>query len=172
MNVRRPSKTTGGLTLIEALVYVFLVALLVVTTINMLMVLTRAYANFRLGRTVNQSAKVTLERMVHEIRSAGSVDLVQSQLGTSPGRLVLKDAAGAETAEFLWQDGTILLEENGNGVFASTTAPQVVADNVIYRLLSTPVSQALRVELTLSAARGDLIKTADVYASAILRNSY
>lgn len=162
-----------GYTLVEAIIYVAILTVLSVTFISLLFTMTRTYTEFRLARDIVSSASLGLERMVREIRQARSVDL-SSILGVHPGRLLLNtiDGAGAPTTiDFYLSSGTLMVKQ-GTGAAASTTAARVNVDNLIFRQINTVKSAAIKVELTLSSARGQLSRTEKFYATAVLRGSY
>ncbi len=164
-------RSAAGFTLLEALIYAALTTILLTATITLFLSFSRTFADYRLGRALNHSARITLESFAREVRRAASVDLGQSTFASHPGRLVLNDALGHTQADFTWQDGTIFLATDG-GAMASTTAARVTATNVVYHYLSSNASTAVRLELTLTANQGDLIKSENYSATAVLRGAY
>ena len=166
-------QTNSGYTLVEAIVYVAILAILSVVFINLLLTMTRSYAEFRITRNLNTSAQAAMERLVRSIRNATSVD-ISSTLGTNPGRLVLNTLDGSGdplTIDFYLSDDTLMVKE-GSGAAASTTAKYVTVDNLIFRKLTTPVSSVVKIEMTLGVNHGAINKTAKFYSTAVLRGSY
>ncbi len=166
-------EATRGYTLVEAIIYIAILAMLVVVFIQLLFSLTRSYASFRLARDLVSSSGAALDRMISEIRRAESID-VSSTLGVSPGHLVLNttDEGGeATTVDFYLSNNALMVEEGGGSV-ASTTSARVTVDNLVFRQITTAESSAVKVELTLSAARGAVTRTAKFYTTAVLRGSY
>ncbi|MBI2100752.1 MAG: hypothetical protein HYT47_01930 [Candidatus Vogelbacteria bacterium] len=163
-----------GYTLVEAIIYVAILAVLAVTFITLLFTMVQAYTEFRLARDLTSSAALALERLTREIRQATSVDLGLSAFGPSPGRLVLKttDETGAPTTiDFYFSAGTLMVKE-GSAAAAALTAARVTVDNLVFRQINTVESAAIKAELTLSASRGTLTRTEKFYSTAGLRGSY
>src|SRR3989344_1463298 len=102
-----------GYTLVEAIIYLAILAILTVTFISLLFTMVQAYTEFRLARDLVSSAALGLERLVRETRQAASVDLGLSVFGTPPGRLVLNttDETGLPaTVEFYLAAGTLMVK--------------------------------------------------------------
>ena len=162
-----------GYTLVEAIIYIAILAVLAVTFVNLLFTMTQSYTKFRLERDIVSSASLGLERMVRETRQAKNIDLV-STLGSNPGRLLLNttdDAGVATTRDFYWSLGTLMVKD-GSGQAASTTAKNITVDNLVFRQINTANSSAVKIEMTLSSSRGQLTRTVKFYDTAILRGSY
>ena len=162
-----------GYTLIEAIIYIAILAVLAVTFISLLFTMTRAYVNFRLTRDIVSSSSLALERMIGEIRRAEAVN-VSSALNIPLGQLVLDttdNSGSATTMDFFLSNGVLMIKE-GSGAAASTTSARVTVDNLVFRQINTPKSSAMKVEMTLSASRGEVTRTEKFYATAVLRGSY
>lgn len=163
-----------GFTLIEMIVYVVILGIIAVLAVNSTLEMTKAYVNLRVSRDMNASAAAVLERMTREIRGANGIDLVQSTLGANPGRLTLntKDAVGADTTvEFYVENGLIKVKEGGVAKGALMTS-STQASNFIVRSLSNANSEAIKIDLTVAAARGSVSKTRSFYNTIVLRGSY
>lgn len=173
-HLHKQGVSSSGVTLIESLFYVGILGLLVAATISTLVALNTSYENIKSASSIESAAQTALDRMVREIRSATSVDIGNSTLNASPGRLTLQttDAGGAAaTVEFLVSSSTIRVRENGVDV-GPLTSSAVRASSVIFRHVVTPLSEAVRVELVLESGQGDSAKSKNFYATAVLRNSY
>src|SRR3989338_8641633 len=106
-------QASHGYTLVEAIIYVAILAGLAVVFISLLFTMTRSYAQFRLERDIASSASLGLGRLVREARSAASVDPA-SVLGSHPGRLRLNttDENGlAITLDFYLSAGALMVKE-------------------------------------------------------------
>ncbi len=162
-----------GYTLVEAIIYIAILAVLAVTFVNLLFTMTQSYTKFRLERDIVSSASLGLERMVRETRQAKSLDPA-SILGNNPGRLLLNttdDVGVATTRDFYLFLGTLMVKE-GSGQAASTTAKNVTVDNLVFRQINTANSSAVKIEMTLTAKRGATARTEKFYSTAVLRGSY
>ncbi|MEK7585108.1 MAG: type II secretion system protein [Patescibacteria group bacterium] len=168
--------TQRGYTLIEAIIYVAILAMLCVTFISLLFAMTRSYTSFRLAREITDSALIALERMTYEIRRASSIDLAQSTLDTHPGHLTLNttdENDAPTTIEFyLTADNILLIEEGGAGQTASTSAARITVENLVFKQINTTEGEAVKVELTLSNNQGQVSRTEKFYTTAVLRESY
>ncbi len=162
-----------GYTLVEAIIYIAILAILSIVFISLLFTMTQSYTKFRLERDLASSASLGLERLARETRQAKSIDLA-STLGSHPGRLFLNttDSAGAATTiDFYLLDSTLMVKP-GSAMAASTTAARVKVDNLVFRQINTAESSAVKIEMTLSSSRGQISRTAKFYATAVLRGSY
>lgn len=160
----------GGYTLVEAVVYILLLALLTVVVISLLLAIMRSFLTIRVANQFGQSANVALERLAREIRQAASVDLVNSVFNTHPGRLVLNTTIGG-TLEFFVEDGSLMVRSNG-GLADNSTSANLEVDNLVFRSLNTPNSRAVKVELSVLYSGTTFSRTEDFYTTAVLRGSY
>ena len=87
--ILRVFKNGSGMTLLETVIYISLLAVISVAVVNVFLSETSAWARARAERDSTDAAKLALERITHEIRLASSVDTGQSVLGSHPGKLVL-----------------------------------------------------------------------------------
>ena len=110
------SGKSRGFTLLEALIYVAIIALLTVVVVNTAMVMTVTSAKARLKQNILGEGGVSLERLVREIRLADSVDVLGSTLGAHPGVLKMNTIVGASdetpiTREFYLTGSTLVMKE-------------------------------------------------------------
>lgn len=163
-----------GFTLVELIVYVAILAVVTVLAIQSTMTMTRAFADLRVSRDLNSSATALFERITRDVRSAESVDTAQSTLGTSPGRLMLNttDTSGtAMTVEYYVESGLVKIRENGVAQGAIMGSHTTIGSFVV-RHLTNITTEAVRVEATITATRGDITKTRSFYTTTVIRGSY
>lgn len=156
------------------IIYVALLALVMVATVSMLLGMSRAYGYLKLSRHIQSSAVTALDRVVRDIRNARSVNGPQSVLDASPGALTLNTttATGSpQTFQFYVSGGALRVKQDG-GDLGPLTLPDVTVGNLIFRQMNTGISQAVKIELTLSAGAGSTTHSANFYATALLRDSY
>ena len=163
-----------GLTLIEILFYVAILAMLVLAVLQALIPLGRSFRTLSANTSINTTAQVALERMVREIRGGTSVDLANSTLGSSPGVLQLNtlDSGGnATTVQFYLSGTTLRLKEAGidSGPLAPSSAR---VTSLIFRKITTSNSQAVKVEITVESGSGASYISKKFYTTAVLRGSY
>lgn len=163
-----------GFSLVETIIYIGLLILIIVAVVNMLIGMSKAYGFMRLSTHIQTSSIDSLDRVVREIRNAKSVDVANSTLGTSPGVLTLNstdDAGNAMTYQFYISGGVLRMKQNGIDQ-GPLTLPDVTVGNLVFRKMTTGVSQAVKIDMTLTAGSGSMTRTAKFYGTAILRDSY
>jgi len=161
---------------VETLVYLVILGLLIFIVANLLLVMVRSFYAGQLERELVQSATGSLERMVREIRKAHSIDLVNSIFGAHPGKLVLQQIAATNGhvsyVQSFFLNGTTLVIQEGDGQAVALTNPLVRVDNLVFRPLTTPMSEGVKIDLTFSAVRGGVVRSEKFYSTAVLRGSY
>lgn len=162
-------KYTKGFSLIEMIVYVSILSVIFVIVVNTLLIVSRSYSSIKISLDINNSATVSVERMIREIRKANSVNLAQSTLDSNPGRLVLNttdDAGLPLIVDFYLEDDTLKLKEGG--VFSGDLTDGVDVTNLVFRSISNGTSEAIKIEMELSNGSKNKI----FYNTAVLRGSY
>ena len=163
-----------GFSLIEAIIYVGLAILVMVAVVNMLLLLSRAYGQLKSSRHMQTSAITALDRVIRDIRNAQSIDVGQSTLGASPGVLTLNStnlSGTAEVFQFYILNGALRVKKDTVDL-GPLTLPDVTVSNLIFRQISTGISQAVKIEITLGTGAGQSARSANFYGTAILRDSY
>lgn len=160
---------TRGYTLMEAVVYVAILAVFSVIAVNAIIIILGSFRHVRAERTVNTAATVAFERVVREARAAASITTANSSFDTHPGRLTLS-LPNAATREFYIENGVLRVKEDG--VYAGTlTASTTVIDSLIFRHLDHGTTQGVRIELTIHDTR-DPGATRQFADTAVLRGTY
>ncbi|HEY0980358.1 MAG TPA: prepilin-type N-terminal cleavage/methylation domain-containing protein [Candidatus Paceibacterota bacterium] len=154
--------TNKGYSLLELLVYVALFAMISVLLVHSLVVLMRTYASAQGFRRLQNNGELIIERITREVRDAESIST--GTFGTHPGTLTL--ASGGDTVAFAVSNGAATITENSTTGILSTS--QVAVTNMVFRRITTPVGEGVKVELTLTAT-GGVIRTASFYSTALLR---
>ena len=158
-----------GFSLLEMLVYIALLSLITIAMVDALIPLSRSFATLRATQDIHAAAGTSLERMIRDVRASGSINAA-STFDVNPGGLTL--ISGATTTEFFLQNSVLMLKQNGVLVGPLSNRKNVTVEIFVFRLLSNPVSEGVRIELTLKAKRGSFVKTETFYAFAILRGTY
>src|SRR3989344_6798351 len=85
-----------GYTLVEALIYLVILAFLSYAVVSSLLVMRQSFFAVRRTQSLQEAGSVVMERLVRDIRQATSTDSFASTFNSSPGRLVLNstDASG------------------------------------------------------------------------------
>ena len=154
--------------------YVGMIAIISVLAMQSLFTMIRAFTNIRIMQDLNNAGTTAIERMAFEIRSAYDVDTGNSTLGTSPGALALltTDSGGNNTtAGFSVVSETLRVSEGGTDAGA-LTATNITVDSLIFNSIITTNSEAVKIQIQLSATRGNTTETKTFYDTIILRGSY
>ena len=180
---KRPCRSTfrtkarysrAGFSLVEMMVYVALLTVILVAVVNMLLVMSRAYSFYKVSRRLQSSAVFALDRMVRDIRNSRNVDLSASALGVSPGVLTLNTTQATGTPETLqfYVSNDVLRLKQDSGDIGPLTIDGVTVRSLVFRHMNTGISQAVKIELTLGSGAGSFARSANFYATALLRDSY
>ena len=162
-----------GYTLIEMMLYIAILVGMLAVIFVIISNVVRSERNLASARTIENSAIFGLERVTREIRQATSVDIVNSVLDVSPGKLVLNSTTSggaAETVEFSLQNSILRLKINGVDQGALTEANTRVT-RLIFSKLSSPYSVAVRTQVTLESGTSTTYRTSNFYTTTILRGS-
>lgn len=166
-----------GVSLLETLLYVAIVALLTVIVVNTAAVMITASGKARLKRNILGEAGVAVERMVREIRLADSVIVSESVLGAHPGVLKMNSIVGVNddtpiTRELYLSGSTLMMKEGGADPRALTE--KVAVTNLVFHhiITSATTSEAVVLELTAEDELKKIKETRTFNATAVLRRSY
>lgn len=163
-----------GFSIIETLVYISLLAAIFLLFVNFTTGLVRSYGIVKAIRDLDNGALVSMERITREIRGSTTVDMGQTILDTSPGKLVLNqiDSLGATTQ-------TVFLVVNGNlnitisGVDKGSLLPDgVTVTNLKFTKIDSTHSNAIKIDITLRSTRGKITKDENYHSTIIMRGSY
>ncbi len=175
MNTKKHRKAgASGATMIEMLVYIFILVLLVSAVIYTLLTLGNLYRSIKATAGIKAAANVALERMTREIRGATSIDTANSILNASPGKVTLNtlDQDGATTTvEFLMIGNTPHIKEAGVDM-GPLSGTGVRVTSLIFRSITAARSQGVKIEMHIESGSGKSYKTESFYATAVLRGSY
>ncbi|MCR4311065.1 MAG: hypothetical protein NUV54_00630 [Candidatus Taylorbacteria bacterium] len=163
-----------GFSLVETVIYLGLLVLIMISIVSMIIGMSRAYSFLKQSVRIQSSAVTSLDKMIREMRNAKSVDLANSTLDTSPGVLTLNtttDAGADQTIQFYAQNGVLRIkkDEVDQGPLSLTG---VTFSSLLFRHITTGISEAVKIELVLSAGQGSSERSAPFYGTAILRDSY
>lgn len=163
-------KDKSGYSLVELVIYISLLSIMIVIVVNTIISFTRSYHNLGALRAVEHSANDAMERISRDIRSASTVDAANSTLGSSPGVLTLIATAGgfSTTTKFYIQNNILKMDINGvyYGPLSLTSA---TVSNLVFRDLSSAVSYAVKIDMTIQATVGQVTKTKTYHSTVILR---
>lgn len=166
-------KTNFGMSLMETVVYVSLVALLSVLVVQAIIVLGSSFKAIRATRDLENSALVALDRVSKEIRLADAVGAGGVYDATTSDVVLTYSGIPATTREFWVDENRVLrLKENGADLGALTSA-NVSVDTFLVSQATTSSKTSFRVTLTLSDKRDTKNpRSATFYTAAAMRNLY
>ena len=166
-----------GVTLLETVIYIAILALVSVLVINSILIMIRSFNSYRVLRHVNITGAIAMERITREIRFADTID-VGSIFETHPGRLVLQTidpvTENPATIDFFMSGNDLMFQKGGESA-VSLTPGETELTNLIFREVATStnsLSKVVKIELTVKEKRGSYEKSANFYNTTILRRSY
>ncbi len=162
-----------GFSVVESIIYLALTALFMVLIIDTLVSISGSYRKLTLARVLSHSASVSMERMTRELRTASDIDPVGSVFDSDFGRVVLHttDANGVVgTVLFALEDGAVVLYENGVLTGRLTTL-SASTTSLFLHFYDNGTSEALSIDMTLEATRGDETRVESFRTMVTLRNS-
>lgn len=165
-----------GITLIETVVYVAILAVIVVGAVRLLLASSFNVAGVRAERKIIADGKFALELLTRETRLSSDVISGGSAFGVNPGTLQLRSLASpgssAEaTKTFTLSGGRITRQAEGGGIEYLTGAETRVT-HLIFWQSSNANSKLISVKLTLESGEGRAKEEATLYGSAVLRRGY
>lgn len=162
------------MSLIEAVFYVSMFAILLLVAIGSLSSTMRAFSSLRISRDINDSSVTVMERLTRDLKSTSAIDLAQSTFGSNPGRLTLVtvNASGTVmTVEYVVVDGALHVKEDGVDK-GSLTSAKTKIDGLIFYYINPVSTVSIKTELHITASRGLLSSTEHFYNTSLLRGTY
>lgn len=172
MNTFNKKKLNRGFTIMEVLIYVFILGIISVAIITASLAVMSSFNKTKITRNILESGNNTLERITREIRQSNSVDVANSSLGSNPGVLMLNSTDGAgspKTIRFIIENGALNIYQNGS-LTGNLLNQNVNITNLIFRRISTGEGEAVKIEMTLSNSDNSIFE--NFYDTIILRGGY
>jgi len=165
-----------GISLLETIIYVSILAVMVAVVINTVVITTTAFGKSRIKRNIASQGGAAFERILREVRLADDIDEAGSVFVTHPGHLRLNTVVSPSdntptTREFYLSDSTLTIQAGG-GTAISLTSGLDITRLVFYEISVSTTSQALRIEMTLEDGEGRFETSQNFYGTAVLRRSY
>lgn len=172
--IKKELKKNRGLTLIEIIVYVALLALLMVIIISSLLQVSNIASETKAFRALRGSSLNSLGRMTYEIRLAQSTNLSTSIFDANPGRLKINTTdinSNPRTVEFKINGTNLEFIENSVAKGFLTTA-DVNVTSLIFRRQVTAKGDAIKIELILQNKNSKNSYTEKFYKTVVMRGAY
>lgn len=165
-----------GFTLIEIVIYVAILAVLSVLVLSSILSMASAFVKAKTVRRLTLDGETALERITREVRLANAIDDAASILGSHPSRLSLDTVRSSTDSTFSNKDfyvsqGRIAFQQDG-GAVDYLTSPTSSTTQFIVTKITTPHSQAVRIQLALQAASGSTTTVRSFFNTVILRGGY
>src|SRR3989344_2801367 len=148
-------------------------------TLNIMFQTVSAFNNLRISRDINDSSVKIMERLTRDIKSATSIDQVNSNFNASPGQLTLQTvnkAGVALTVQYaMVGDALHLFEGADPGSLVdqgSLLSSQTSVSGVLFNFISMGSAEAIKIDLHITASRGKITDTDHFYDTVIARGSY
>ncbi len=171
--MKRFKRNQAGVSIIETLIYIAILVFILVVVVTLLFNLLSSQKNIKAAKSIENSASLSLERIIRETRLADSVDTSTSVFGSSNGKLVLNttDTSGnARTVEFYLSGTSIHLKDNGADQGA-LTQNDVRVTSLKFTQINGDNSTAVRTEMTLQSGTTTSFRSDNFYTTDILRSS-
>lgn len=172
MTYKKATGKNRGISLLETLIYVTILASMLVMVINTLIPLSVSFVGIRLSREVNTSAIIVLERITSEVKKAKSINQAASVFNVSPGILALSttdDIGHPSTILFSVVNGALRISSGGVDI-GELTASNVAVSNFIVKFIDTGRSGVVAITLGLTGTRGKTTMSDTFQTAAVTRN--
>jgi len=166
-NKKNKNSSLGGYTLVELLFYVALFAVLTLTVINALIIMTKAFKETTIQRELTQGSTI-LERISREIRKASDITSISA---TNLKLATADDTGAAKTVEFLLSGTDLQLLEN-NVLTGNLNGPNISITGLSFSQITTAHSKAVKITVTVRSNNDIQNRNADFYNSVVLRGTY
>ncbi len=164
-NYKKIWRNSKGISLVESLIYIFLVVLLTIAIVSALARMTKSYGDIRAERAIALSANNLLNRFSYEVRRANSLS---GTFGVSTSTLTLTQ--GTTTTIFSLEASTSRAIISTNGVQDYLTSSDTRINNLTFlKLQATSTSKGATIQFTISNSNGN-IRIESFESSSIIRN--
>jgi Tfp pilus assembly protein PilE len=157
-----------GYSLGEMIVYVAIMSITCMIIANTFVSFVMSYRNIKSLALVDRSAIDVMERLTRDIRGATSIDIANSTFATSSGVLTLITTASGVSTTTKFYLGTnpvssstnIIARVDINGLYyGPLTQVNTSVTNLTFNRVNGVVSDAVKIDLTLSALVGTITET-------------
>lgn len=162
-------KNNEGYSLVEMVIYIALLAILMIVVVHAVLSIITSYRNIKAVRDLESTAILSMDRMTRTIRNGTRIDMANSTFGANPGILTID--TGTTTDKFYVSGGELQLDENG-AYLGRLSLGDTTIKNLIFRLISTSTSEAVKIELEITSGTGSFSQDFKFYDTAIVRGSY
>lgn len=166
----RQQKTTpklvSGFSLVETLIYVFLIVLLTLSVVNSLVFMTKSYRDIRSVKSINLSANTLLNRFSYEVKRANNLS---GTFGTATSTLILTQGVNTLIFSLEASSSRVIISTNGIKDYLTSAETKVTALTFL-KLQATSTSYGAVIQFTISNSSGNNVKTENFESSDVLRH--
>lgn len=173
--------TKKGFTLIETIIYILILTLFSVLTVNTVFMFAKSWSAVKVTKNITISSVTALERFTRDVRKAQSVagsSVLAAYMGpqdlNSPGRLDLntKDEAGNSVIQSFYVSNGRFVTQVGNGPVEELTLSTVSVQRLSFHKTLLLNAEAVRIEMLLFSSEGDQSITKLFETTVVLRGGY
>jgi type II secretory pathway pseudopilin PulG len=164
--VKNNSNNSSGFSLVETLIYVFLVVLLTIAVVNSLVFMTKSYRDIRSARAISLSANTLLNRFSYEVKRADDLDGV---FGTASSTLTLTKSTSTTAFSLEASSSRVLITTDGIQDYLTSSEVRVTALTFL-KLQATSTSKGTVIQFTISNTNGNTTRIENFESSAMIRN--
>jgi hypothetical protein len=176
INSLNEKKIISGFSLVEILIYLSIFITLSILIINLFIVVLSTFYFSHINRKILEAGMISMERISREIRQANNIDI-----SSTNNKLILN------SLNSLNQPVITTLEKEDNNLYISINNSvndsaniskinlmdqKVLIQFLNFTQITTPESQAVRIEMSLEYGAGGHTKIKNFYNTIILRGSY
>ncbi|MEY4440794.1 MAG: hypothetical protein RLY49_420 [Candidatus Parcubacteria bacterium] len=172
MKIKNFSKQKG-FTMLELVMYVSGLIILSTIIITLLVQFYSIYKEMVASPRADRTGLLIVDRITKEIRSANSINMINSQFNTTNGVLEINSVENGNTIskKFYVEDGIAKYQENNDSA-TNLSFDDFTVSNFNFQYLDTPVSEAVRFNLEFEYMIENATQTKSYTGFAILRESY
>ncbi|MES2436479.1 MAG: hypothetical protein V4519_00550 [Patescibacteria group bacterium] len=165
-------KTSTGFSLIEMLIYISILSGIFIIIVSVLVSFSASYRQVSALRVLERSAITAMERMTRDIRAGTQVNDGLSTMGSSPGVLSITQTQNSvsTTTRFYISANSVKMDVN-NAYYGPLTGSDVTVTSLIFRKLTSSSTDAVKIDMTLQATKGNVTKSKTYHSTIILKGS-
>lgn len=154
LNKSSIKKYKSGLTLIEAVIYFSMLAVLVTVVMSSLISLFKSYSFVKSEQDIETTAIQVFDKLTRDVQNANSIVSASSSFGVAEGSIgiTIASTSGATTDNFSYYSQNGALKVSQNGIYiGNLSLPSVTVNSFVVRYINGTSTQAMKIELNLQA---------------------
>ncbi|MBI4121079.1 MAG: prepilin-type N-terminal cleavage/methylation domain-containing protein [Parcubacteria group bacterium] len=168
-------QSNRGVSLIEAVIYVAIFAMVFAIVVNTVVVLSDLHGKTKAKKEVLTETRLGIERMLQEIRFAQSIDVAASSFGVDPGTLKVNTTIASDddtpvTRTFFLQNGSLVIREGPSTDIPLTSG--ITISRLVFYNSTQATTSAVHFEVTAEVGSGVRRAERAFEGGAVLRRSY